>query len=183
MIERQRDQGIGGEKMETHLKDSPDEDGDHERGGGPAQGAQPSNAEDGRDHHQDSAHKGKDRQVKVCTEIELDGAGKKSGLHPEPADEGKSDGERDEYGPDSPEGKVSDERRGKPGFGSDVSCQPHHPDEDDFAEEIANDDARDVSQAQTDHHAPENGRHDYSDPNPDDSQVNPAFSLTQRNGL
>jgi len=136
MIERQRDQGIGRKKMETHFEDSPDKNDDHEGGSDPAQGAQPSNAEDGRDHHQDPADKGKNRQVKVSAEIELDGAGKKCGLHPEPADEGKGDREGDEDGPDSPEGKVGEERCGKPGPGSDVSCEAHHPDEDDLAQKV-----------------------------------------------
>jgi len=121
MIERQRDQSIGRKKMETHLEDSPDKDDDHERRGDPAQGAQPSNPEDGRDHHQDPADKGKNRQVKVCPEIKLDSSGKKSSLHSEPADEGKSDGEGDKDGPDPPEGKISEERCGKTGSGSDVS--------------------------------------------------------------
>jgi len=122
--------------METHLKDPPNKDKDHEGRGDPAQGAQPSNAEDGRDHHQNSADKGKNRQGKVRPEIELDGAGKKSSLHPEPADEGKGDGEGDEDSPDSSEGKVGDERCGKSRSGSDVSCQSHHPDEDDLAQEV-----------------------------------------------
>ena len=122
--------------METHFKDSPDKDDDHERRGKPAQSAQPSNTEDGRDHHQDSAYKRKNRKGEARPEVELDGTGKKSGLDPEPANKGKGDGKRDNDSPDSPEGKIGDERRGKSGPGSDVSCQSHHPDEDDFPEEV-----------------------------------------------
>ena len=103
MIERQRDQGFRRKKLKTHFYDSPDEDDDHERRSHPTQSAQPSNPENSRDHHQDSAEERENRQREMCSEVELDGAGKKSGLHTKPADEGKGDAKGDEDGADSSE--------------------------------------------------------------------------------
>ena len=64
--------------------------------------------------------------------IELYGTRKEGCLHSEPADQGKSDRERDQYGSDPPEREVGDERGGKSGLGPYVASKTHHGDQDDL---------------------------------------------------
>ena len=73
--------------MEAHLDDSPEKNEDHEWRSSPTENAESSNTKNGWNHHQDTTCKGEKRKRKMHAEIELNCAGKKSGLNPEPADQ------------------------------------------------------------------------------------------------